>query len=221
MAAHPAVLSLKGLKYFIFPPNNIYIYSNKRLMTQVLLGMRFKSSKQDRTKSFSSFDGDHVEHRTRVPADVDYNTLRENSLRLRRLRNEYFSRASQAYSRGQRGLAHILAQKGRIMNTAFKHSEMQSSAKTLRLLNSAYKNQMPSCSKTLNVHGLHVKEAIRAVETFLYYNKDLKGRLTIITGWGRNSYPQEARLLPALKMYLEEHGKLFEEKRPGVIEVIS
>lgn len=191
-------------------------------MSLILFGIRFKSSKRNRTNSFSgSFDGDYVVHRARVPADEDYDRLRENSQRLKRLRNDYFSRASQAYSRGQRSLAHILSQKGRMMNTAIKHSEMQSSAKILDMVNSKYRNKVPSCSRTLNVHGLHVKEAIEAVESFLYYNKNQKGRLTIITGWGKNSFPHEARLLPALKTYLEEHGKLFEEVRPGVIEVIS
>ncbi|XP_031551408.1 polyadenylate-binding protein-interacting protein 7-like [Actinia tenebrosa] len=185
--------------------------------------MRFKSSKRNRNKSFSgSFHGDYeVYSSARVDVDSSYDRLRENSQRLRRLRNDYFSRASQAYSRGQRSLAHILSQKGRMMNTAIKHSEMQSSAKILDMVNSEYWNHVPSCYRTLNVHGLHVKEAIEAVERFLYYNRDQKGRLRIITGWGKNSYPNEVRLLPELKTYLEENGKLFVEFRPGVIEVIS
>jgi DNA-nicking Smr family endonuclease len=221
MASKPGlqVLWLKG-HIFSFCPRYSTIFNNKITLSFGLPGIRFGSSNRKRSNHFGPrFRGEYEVYSARV-SDIDYNRFRENSQRLRKLINDYFSRASQAYSRGQGRLANILSKRGRMMNFAAKHSERESSARILEMVNAEYRSGTPSCPRTLNVHGLHVREAVDAVKEFLEYNSDCKGRLKIITGWGKNSYPREVRLLPALKTLLEEDGRHFEEVRPGVVEII-
>lgn len=139
--------------------------------------------------------------------------LRQEATRLRGRRDKYFSMASVAYKQGQSKLAKRLAEKGHQASCMMKNVNAQAASEQLITEN------VFSESNILNVHGLHVKEALTAISKFLNRYLHQQGKLTIITGWGRNSLPHPPRLLPAVKLFLNEHGYDFRETRPGVIEV--
>ena len=108
-----------------------------------------------------------------------------------------------------------------MITSAIRHSDQESSAQILNIVNSEYRNLTPSRYRTLNLHGLHVREAVQVVQEFMDSNVQGDGRLRIIAGWGRNGCPSEVRLLPALIEMLEKQGRYFEEVQPGVIEIIN
>lgn len=114
-----------------------------------------------------------------------------------------------------------MSQRGWMVHSALQHATKQSVNDILNLSNSEYTVTKDNTGyRTLNLHGLRVKEAMSIVQEFLEENGELEGRLRIITGWGNNSYPSHPQLLPALKKLLTEQGRTYYELRPGVVEVI-
>lgn len=80
----------------------------------------------------------------------------------------------------------------------------------------------PDCS-SLDLHGLHVTEAIKALSEFLQQqNKRLAngGGLTIVTGSGRHSRSGQAKLKPRVLAYLKSTKRYrIEEVNQGVVKV--
>lgn len=119
-------------------------------------------------------------------------------------------------------MAKRMSQQGWMIHSALQHENKSSINEIVNMSNSEYSaTKSRSGHKTLNLHGLRAKEAMDIVVEFLEEHDEYEGRLRIITGWGNNSYPRQPQLLPALKELLREHGRYFNEIRPGVIEVIS
>lgn len=208
-----------------FSLNFINSSRHKMILSVLVDKVRFRSTTRKK--------GTHLEQKARCAEDnisqtrgnkeTDlYTSLRMPAERLRRLRNYYFSRASQAYKRGQGNMAKRMSTQGRMYNAALQREKRQCVNEILKMSNIEYKLNVDfSSPKTLNLHGLHVREAIDAVEKFLEKHSEYKGRFRIITGWGSNGYPRKPQLLPAVKEMLLEQGRYFREIQPGVIEVIN
>jgi len=184
--------------------------------------MRLQSTFRKRRSNFSVGTSCRSEHfDTRDSSEIDYASYRENSERLRQLRNYYFTRATHAYSKGQGNLARRMSQQGWLVHSALQHANKQSVKDIVDLSNYEYKiSNYNSTHRTLNLHGLRVNEALDVVQEFLAETDGYKGRLRIITGWGSNSYPRQPQLLPAMKELLSQQGRCYHEIRPGVIEIM-
>ncbi|ELU04304.1 hypothetical protein CAPTEDRAFT_117132, partial [Capitella teleta] len=78
----------------------------------------------------------------------------------------------------------------------------------------------------LDLHGLHVDEALEVLRSILAAKR--KGRpsrnqrpyLTVITGRGNHSRRGVARLRPSIMDYLQRNNFRFTETHPGILRVM-
>jgi len=78
----------------------------------------------------------------------------------------------------------------------------------------------------VDLHGLHVSEALDVVETVITLKQKERERtgpeakvVTFITGVGKHSIGGKAKIRPALIEYLKDYGLKFTETRSGVFLV--
>lgn len=84
-----------------------------------------------------------------------------------KIRQQFFDKASEAYSRGWGAVAQYYAEMGNICSQQIKESNMAASTKIFNANNQDIKN-----NNTLDLHGLHVDEAINALKTALNTRKN-------------------------------------------------
>lgn len=104
---------------------------------------------------------------------------------------------------------------------------MKKSNKTASLNIFALNNADLECSNTLDLHGLQVSEAIQIFKQIYLKKKEeyFKNRtkqkkfLYLITGCGRHSKYQIARLRPRIISYLHQQNIKFQEPNLGLLRV--
>lgn len=106
--------------------------------------------------------------------------------------------------------------------SAFLAARQRSSAAAFHAHNAAILNIFK-----LDLHGMHVKEAVTVLEKYVEGLGRLQHPggvlLKVVTGFGRHSaIPGRAKVLPAVVEYLAEAGMLFdvEEENPGMVRVL-
>lgn len=134
---------------------------------------------------------------------VDYATLREQARTLAIARNKMLEQATQAYLGGAKGIAKNLSAQGHQLNLQMKRCHTQAAKELFSRRNT---RQSVTCGR-VDLHGLHVAEAVQCLEEVL---PSLAGRnVTIVTGSGHHTAgPQkgQARLLPAVQGLLDGWG---------------
>jgi len=133
------------------------------------------------------------------------------------LRNVCYREATQAYIHGNSALASELSKKGR------KHqAQMKIALEKARDEIVITGILEPKSVKTVDFHGMHVKESLDALEELLNFCavQQVTKLLRIITGRGKHSEGGKARIYPAVKSYLQDKGYNFNEPNPGVIVVV-
>ncbi|KAK9859307.1 hypothetical protein WJX84_010214 [Apatococcus fuscideae] len=150
-------------------------------------------------------------------ADVDRQTMHQHQAQA----NFFFSSATQARSIGDREAAYELEAKGQ------EHIQLAQQARR-RTNQAAFigSNLTNLCRMTIDLHGLHVEEALTRLEDYLIKLGGLAHPagilLRVVTGVGRHSIGGRARILPAVVRYLTEAGYRFEEQQhnAGVLHVV-
>ena len=123
--------------------------------------------------------------------------------------------ATQAYRAGHKALAKQLSARGR------EAAERMWAAHAAAAQGTLARRNRPQ-SGTLDLHGLHVSEALEAVRACLRPEARRRGGsapLRIVVGEGRHSATQAARLAPAVKRLLTESGERWREPYAGLLEV--
>ena len=142
-----------------------------------------------------------------------------------KIRQEYYEKASEAFSRGWGAVAQYYAQMGHTQSLHMKELHDKASVNIF-----AYNNADLSQSNTLDLHGLRVNEALdifkklyaKKKEELLNGNsgsKRLKTYLYVITGCGRHSANRVAKLRPCIISYLNQTGIKFKEPNIGLLKV--
>ena len=158
--------------------------------------------------------------------DVGYEVLRSDAYMHHRKRAQLFQKAQRAFESNMRPaafyysqLAHQEGEKVRAANN--RASEI--------LFHS--KHEVVERSNKLDLHSLHVDEAVKLVKEILSSRlSELgqssaarvgknKSQITIITGRGNHSRGGNAKLRPSVINYLKQHNYYFTETNPGVLEV--
>eukprot|EP00047_Mylnosiga_fluctuans_P008381 m.258465 g.258465 ORF g.258465 m.258465 type:complete len:511 (+) comp21568_c0_seq1:2328-3860(+) len=156
------------------------------------------------TTDMPAFDAQWVVGGAEV-ADM-YRRLRGSAIEAARLRNRLFNRAREAYVGGDRRLAKELSRQGREQDELMRTLHAQAAQAILSSRNSGL-------SKTLDLHGLHVAEALAVLESWLPAMRARGYRAgSVIAGAGVHTQHKHlgrqshSRLLPAVKAFLLDSG---------------
>lgn len=128
-------------------------------------------------------------------------------------------KAAKASKQGMKAVAGYYTQVASIHYAKYKEANERASKKILNAVNA---NKGPN---TLDLHLLHVTEALRETQSFLSSKKKVmrlknlpKLEVEIITGKGMHSVGQEPKLKPAIRYFLKSEGYSSKEF-PGMFKV--
>lgn len=161
-----------------------------------------------------------------------YSELREDARDHARIRNVYFEQARQAYLIGNKALAKELSVKGQLHNMQMKAAHNQAQESIYRQRNSMNPEQgggRGGQEKMIDLHGLHVSEAIHVLRHELSVlskaarSAEQRLHVYICVGTGHHTKGSRtpARLPVAVQRYLlEEEGLDYTEPQPGLLRVV-
>ncbi|KAJ7958425.1 Polyadenylate-binding protein-interacting protein 7 [Quillaja saponaria] len=161
-----------------------------------------------------------------------YSEVREEARDHARLRNAYFEQARQAYLIGNKALAKELSVKGQLHNMHMKaaHGKAQESIYRQRnTVTSEMQSNGRGREKMIDLHGLHVSEAIHVLKhelsvlrsTARAAEQRLQVYICVGTGHHTRGSRTPARLPIAVQRYLlEEEGLDYTEPQAGLLRVV-
>lgn len=161
-----------------------------------------------------------------------YSELREEARDHARIRNAYFEQARQAYLIGNKALAKELSVKGQMHNMQMKAAHNKAQESIYRQRNSITPELQGggrSHEKMIDLHGLHVNEAIHVLRHELSVlrnaSRSAEQRLLVYicvgTGHHTRGSRTPARLPISVQRYLlEEEGLEYTEPQPGLLRVV-
>eukprot|EP01018_Ginkgo_biloba_P008057 Gb_15842 [translate_table: standard] len=161
-----------------------------------------------------------------------YSDLREEARDHARVRNAYFEQARQAYLVGNKALAKELSAKGQWHNAQMKAAHGRAGEAIYRQRNLAtahLQNFVQGQDRLIDLHGLHVNEAIHVLKHELTVLRNTarstcqRQQLLICVGTGHHTKGSRtpARLPVAVERYLLEDEHLdYTEPQPGMLRVV-
>ncbi|KAK9741737.1 hypothetical protein RND81_03G124900 [Saponaria officinalis] len=161
-----------------------------------------------------------------------YSDVREEARDRARLRNTYFEQARQAYLVGNKALAKELSVKGHLHNMQMKAAHCKAGESIYRernAINSGLQGGGRCQEKMIDLHGLHVNEAIHVLKQELNVLRnaarlgDQRLHVYICVGTGHHTRGTRtpARLPIAVQRYLlQEEGLEYTEPQPGLLRVV-
>lgn len=139
---------------------------------------------------------------------TEYASFRAEARTLAISRNKLLEEATKAYLAGSKDIARKLSVQGQVMNSKMKACHKEAAKRIF-----SQRNPESQLAKgTLDLHGLHVAEAVACLSEILPALKQASMKhASLITGSGHHSAgPQgDARLLPSIQKYLETEGYSF------------
>lgn len=155
---------------------------------------------------------------------AEYAERRADARDHARLRNQCFQNATQAYLAGNKALAKELGAKGRWHNEQMKALHASAAADTFSARNAAALGgsgggQRDGGPPTIDLHGLHVSEAVHHLEAAF---EELRGQgvrsVHVVVGVGQHG-KVPSRLPGAVRSFLSERGLPFRESYAGLLAV--
>jgi DNA-nicking Smr family endonuclease len=219
--------------------NALYPQQNKKPQTVIApqiadrLAARENELKKEQEKN-ATLPEIPEESETEVTAPINqlhYSVYREAGYDYAQLRNQFFTMAVQAFSRGDGRTAKELANRGREAASISKVAHYHASRMIFDQTNTNSPSSSSSSSsvptvRTIDLHGLHVSEAIALLERVIqeelqeqYKDENRIRSLNIITGVGRNSAQGKAKIKPAVEKYLDQENFKYREPYPGMYQV--
>ncbi|XP_025742867.1 NEDD4-binding protein 2 isoform X1 [Callorhinus ursinus] len=151
----------------------------------------------------------------------EYNDYRAEAFLHQQKRMECYSKAKEAYRMGKKHVATFYAQQGSLHEQKMKEANHLAAVEIFEKVNASLLPQ-----NVLDLHGLHVDEAIEHLMTVLQQKTEEfkqnggKSSLSVITGRGNHSQGGVARIKPAVMKYLTSHSFRFSEIKPGCLKVM-
>uniref|UniRef100_A0A224Z533 Nedd4 binding protein 2 n=1 Tax=Rhipicephalus zambeziensis TaxID=60191 RepID=A0A224Z533_9ACAR len=150
----------------------------------------------------------------------DYDVIRREATVHYHMRQESFRKAKEAYHRGMKTVAAFYSQQGRAYAEKMREANERASWKLLQLRNAQ------SDDNTLDLHGLHVQEAIQVLKNYVKLKKreswclQKKQTLRVITGRGAHSALNIPKVKFAVEGYLLSSQLNYKEVQAGMFHVM-
>ncbi|XP_021118089.1 NEDD4-binding protein 2 isoform X2 [Heterocephalus glaber] len=150
-----------------------------------------------------------------------YDDYRAEAFLHQQRRMECYSKAKEAYQMGKKHVATFYAQQGSLHERKMKEANHLAAVEIFEKVNASLLPQ-----NVLDLHGLHVDEAVKHLMTVLQQKTEEfkqnggKPYLSVITGRGNHSQGGVARIKPAVIKYLTSHSFRFSEIKPGCLKVM-
>ncbi|XP_058402910.1 NEDD4-binding protein 2 isoform X2 [Diceros bicornis minor] len=151
----------------------------------------------------------------------EYDDYRAEAFLHQQKRMECYSKAKEAYRMGKKNVATFYAQQGSLHEQKMREANHLAAVEIFEKVNASLLPQ-----NVLDLHGLHVDEAIEHLMTVLqekieeFKQNGGKPYLSVITGRGNHSQGGVARIKPAVIKYLTSHNFRFSEIKPGCLKVM-
>ena len=151
----------------------------------------------------------------------EYDDYRAEAFLHQQKRMECYSKAKEAYRMGKKNVATFYAQQGSLHEQKMKEANHLAAVEIFEKVNASLLPQ-----NVLDLHGLHVDEAIEHLTTVLQQKTEEfkqnggKPYLSVITGRGNHSQGGVARIKPAVIKYFTSHNFRFSEIKPGCLKVM-
>ncbi|KAH7656500.1 putative MutS-related protein involved in mismatch repair protein [Dioscorea alata] len=160
-----------------------------------------------------------------------YSESREEARDFARLRNACFDQARQAYLIGNKALAKELSEKGQLYNIQMKAAHGKAREAIYRQRNpisSDIQSYGRSQERLIDLHGLHVSEAIHVLKHELSTLRSAaravgrQAQVMICVGTGHHTKGSRtpARLPVAVEQYLLEENLHYTQPQPGLLRVV-
>ncbi|KAG5285916.1 hypothetical protein AALO_G00008970 [Alosa alosa] len=152
--------------------------------------------------------------------EPEYQDLRAEANLHRFKQQECFSKAAEAHRRGKRQVASFYAQQGHLHGQKMREANHRAALCIFERVNASLLPQ-----NVLDLHGLHVSEALEHLQRILKvksteYKQGLcKPQLSVITGRGNRSQGGVAKIRPAVIDYLKSKHYEFTEPNGGLVLV--
>lgn len=143
----------------------------------------------------------------------EYHLFRESAKGHWNSRTSYYHKAAAAYSKGERGYAAYLSDQGRIQTKLAREADEKASQNIFKARNKDIANVL-----TIDLHGQHVKQAMRVLKLHLLFGKYVRSiqTLRVITGCGSHGLGK-SKVKQAVTRLLENEGIEWREENQGVL----
>lgn len=135
-------------------------------------------------------------------------------------RQEFYRKAQEAHRNGMKAVAAYYASIGKLHSEKLNEANHRASMKILEAVNST------KDANVLDLHLLHVPEALSATQAFLSEREQVltargirQMKVSLITGRGAHSIGGQAKLKPAIKDFLKKLGYSYHEANSGMFIV--
>jgi len=152
-----------------------------------------------------------------------YEQYRTEAIEHALLRNKFFSVATASYLSGDGLTAREFSRKGRYHQEKMKELHAKASEQIFLQRNQRPVGEHLQNGETIDLHGLHVSEALQLLERYMSSLTAGLKYFYILTGTGHHSLDARSRLLPAIRDFLDEYGCVWvdcsDDQRGGLLRV--
>uniref|UniRef100_A0A8C6R8Y5 NEDD4-binding protein 2-like 2 n=1 Tax=Nannospalax galili TaxID=1026970 RepID=A0A8C6R8Y5_NANGA len=193
-----------------------YVHQNENVISHTA-----QKSKEKKTKKPKETEDTPSEPSFQDFEYPEYDDYRAEAFLHQQKRSECYSKAKEAYRMGKKNVATFYAQQGSLHEQKMKEANHLAAVEIFEKVNASLLPQ-----NVLDLHGLHVDEAIEHLTTVLQQKTEEfkqnggKPYLSVITGRGNHSQGGVARIKPAVIKYLTSHSFRFSEIKPGCLKVM-
>lgn len=215
---NPWFISSECRNYFDVPSSRS-IESN---VSQEVLECLYKISKspqhEPRTmnwrhvaKKMNTFGNELEPHKETIARGDEYTVLRKEAEQHWESMKSSYQKAGVAHSKGQKGYAAVLSEEGRKYSKMGRQAEERASQEIFRARNKNIENAI-----TIDLHGQHVKQAMRLLKFHLLLPSIQK--LKVITGCGSHGVGK-SKLKQSVVRLIEREGIEWSEENQGMVVI--
>ncbi|XP_057378037.1 uncharacterized protein LOC130700002 [Daphnia carinata] len=201
----------------LFEANN-YNYSHTVTALNASLGTKPQPPKMQIVSANSRLTREETQARTQKreskPPHQEPRDLRTEAFLYNKLRQQYSMQAQEYHQRGMSAAAMYYSSESRRYAELYKKCNQQAALQIVEEKN-AYQDE-----RTIDLHELHVVEALTCLESFIVENaREGRNVVQVITGRGNNSQNGKPRIKPAVVTFLKQKRYGYEEVNPGMLRV--